>query len=801
MTKVRHHLIPLAIVLLVSLCGRAALAADFDFNRDGMIRVAFLSTPKQNGDIDAALICSDLETMIKASSPDVPVRVTLESVTLSRSLMGWWYHPDTQAARTQLFTGKYDLLLVAENDDIVRDYPEFCFEGVRAVNQEARSHGIRTALVQMSKPGNSFRDTRVQTIAEKVYRIGDGCGIEVIPAAYAWHEALTHNRITGNSPVRARACAYLTAASVYCQLADARVPKGALEAYWTTKKTTDVLARSARDAVRNERVNTHYHGPFSGVVRIEPQITKRLKVFAPNTSDEDPIRQNLQFILDAAFQDWFWKTPADWYRDGFDRYSSTFDLVYGDLQQMDLYLDPKLYTSMSPVPTNRPAATKAVFCRNPSGDTAGLDTLRNLEPILFEGYDYAKNKGLNFIPYQIAWARVRQADPKLVRKTETGRNNDWLSYMMANMIYTQVTGRYQPVLEKKKPHYANETHPRDAHDICARIGYDTLMQLSTLTESLNTVLLRTETYRISADNPGFVGIRLLDRPRQEVTVFCATDLPGVAVLSSESLAFTPNDFDIEQTVRILPATNTPTLFFHFMASAQSADKAIDGTHDLRPFILNFHENENGRLTFDREAVSPRTGFEVTLRPVLRPCDMVKAQIVQHGILTQEVYFDPEHAAGATVRIHPTADDYAKGVLQVSVQTTSADLRYHQKNFPFAFRVSSDGLTVPGVAVTLPQDGTVIAGPAFVTAKAETAAASGIRDLAVYLGCKKLGSAQAPSCSVAAENGPPQSRLGVGRYTLWAETATTDGVYAASAPVSFTVRDSAGPVGVSAAEKQ
>ncbi len=795
MTRMAQYRLLTVFLSLSGLASLTAYSSDLDINHDGMIRVALISTPLQSGGIDALAICDDLENMIKASKPGKPVRVTHEPISRNRTLMGWWYHPDVQAARAQLFAGQFDLLLMAEDDDIVRKYPEFFFEGVRAITREAHAKGIRTALVQMVKPGNSYRDTRVQAVAEMVYRVGDGCGVEVVPAAFGWREALARNRMAGDSPVKIRACAYLTAAAIYYQLTDNRVPKGAFEAYWTTKKTTEVLALSAREAIDNERVKKHYQGPFSGVIRIEPRITKRLKVFVPNSADEDPIRQNLQFILDAAFQDWFWKTPSDWYHDGFDRYSSAFDLVYGDMQQMNQYLDESLYTSANRAPTNQPHACTAVFCRNPSGDVDGQDTLRNLEAILFEGYDYAKNKKLVFIPYQLAWARVRQTEPRLVQKEPSGRTNDWLSYMMANMIYTLVTDRYQLPPEKVKPQYANASHPRGFHDTCAKIGFETVMQLATLTDSQNAILLRSETYRITEDNPGFVGIRLLDRPSQEVRVFCATDIPGVAALSREALVFTPDNFDIEQTVRVLPATNTPTVFFHFMANVQSGDKSIDGANDLRPFILNFNENETGAFIFDRESVSPKTGFTALLRPLLRPCDIVCARIEQKGQVTEEVYFSPDYFEGNLVRLHPTADDYAKGVLKITVRTTSSDWRYNVKQFDFVFSISSDGTPIPRVAVVVPENGHVIDGPAFVIARAEADITNGVQAVAVYLGHKKLGRSQTPVCSVAVENGPPQTRLGSGTYTLWSEAVTTNGLCVASDPVTFFVRDTAETAGI------
>ncbi len=770
----------------------AAVSADLDVNGDGVIRVMVLSAPQHAGGIAAADFCSDLEGMIKASRPGLPVRVALEPVTKNRTLMGWWYNPDLQSARTQLFAARADYLLLVETDEIVRGYPEFFFEGVRALAREAKAKGVRTALVLMCKPANSFRDTRVMANAATVYRVGDGCGVEVIPAAFGWREALTHNRMAGDSPVKARAGAYLTAAAIYCQLAEARVPKAALEADWTTKKTTEVLAVSARDAIMDARVKKHYAGPFLGVVRIEPHIKKRLKFYVPNTSEDDPLRQNVQYILDAAFQDWFWKTPADWYREGFDRYAAAFDVVYADLQQMELYLDASLYTSFNAAPTNQPQPCMAVFCRNPEGDREGLNALRNLEPILIEGYDYAKLKGLVFIPYQIAWARAHQTKALLVQETASGRVSDWLTYMLANMIYTLATDRFQPPPEKTKPHSVNADHPHGYHEACARIGYETMMQLATLTEPQNAVLLRSETYRIDAATPGFVGIRLLDRPTQEVRVFCATDLPGVAALSREELVFTPEIYDIEQTVRVLPATNSPTVFFHFMASAQSEDSVIDGANDLRPFLLNYDETAAGEIAFARDSVSPETGFRVALRPSQRPSDMVCASIVQHGRVTQETCFSPDYFTGSDVGLYPTATDYKNGVLPVTVRTTSRDRRFNGRQFDFVFRVSSNGAAVPQVRITSPADGSVIDGPSFVTGRSEIEARGGAGEQSVFLGHKRLGRSATPVCSVAVEQGPPQSRLGGGSYTLWSAFAATNGLVVSSEPVTFRVRESGVP---------
>ena len=273
MTGGMRQVLAAALFLAVAWVCQAS-GADLDVNGDGMVRIAVLSVPLHPGNIRADLISSDLESMLKAFKPGRPVRVTLEPVTQSRTLLGWWYHPEALPDRARLEAGRYDWLLLAESEEIVRGYPELFFEGVRALSEGERKKGMSTAVVLVAKPAATFRDKRVDDLADTVYRVGDGCGLTVIPAAYGWVEALTHNLATGDSPIKARANAFLAAVGIFCELTGERVPKAALETDWTTKKTAEAFASSARDGMRKARLEKHYSGPFKGVVRIDARIKK-----------------------------------------------------------------------------------------------------------------------------------------------------------------------------------------------------------------------------------------------------------------------------------------------------------------------------------------------------------------------------------------------------------------------------------------------------------------------------------------------------------------------------------------------
>lgn len=146
-----------------------------------------------------------------------------------------------------------------------------------------------------------------------------------------------------------------------------------------------------------------------------------------------------------------------------------------------------------------------------------------------------------------------------------------------------------------------------------------------------------------------------------------------------------------------------------------------------------------------------------------------ASIVQHGHVTEELYFSPDHFSGSPVRLYPRGRFPERSALPVLVNTTSSDRRYNGKEgFAFVFRVSANGTPVPKVRVTSPADSSAIDGPAFVSARAEADVTNGVQSVAVFLGHKRLGQSSTPVCSVAVERAA--GRLG-GTYTLWARPPT------------------------------
>lgn len=776
----------LMLVAALLFAGGGAVGASLDINGDGAVRVALLSTEQHPGGVSAGVIAADLEQGIRSVRWGRSGRVVVEVVSRERSLLGWWYHPDNREAREQLLQGRHDLLLLAESEEVVGRYPELFFEGVRVISEAAAEEGIRCVVVSLARPAESFRDRRSDTLNQIAYRVGDGCGVHVVPAMLGWREALARNRISGNSPVRGRAYSFITAAAIFCDLSGERWPKGALESDWTTKRQLEPLALSAREAVQRARVTRQYAGAFRGVVRMESVFKPRLKLYTPGSAAEDALRLNLESIFDTAFQEWFWRSSAEWYHEGFDRNTCPFDMVIGDRRQMGSFMEAERYTSRDEPMTNH-LSCMALYMQNPGGAPDGSDVLRRLEEVLMEGYDYAREHGMVYLPYQVAWARLYEQNPELVREVVAGKQSDWLNYMLASMAYTTLTGRYQPALERLRPRVVNKEHPYGYHEICGRVGYETVRQLATLSKSVNTIVLRTENYRVDNYNPGFVAVRLLERPEAAVTVVCALDRDGVAELSRSELLFTPENFDIEQTIRVSPAEQGGAVRFNFMAAAHSSDRGVDGASDQRPMLLNSGEGVDPGYGFAARVVSPASGYALLLAPDGDPLELTGVSIVRHGVKVAEHFFSFDHTAPQRVLIYPTAAEYERGELEVTVVATPLERPTREKRMVYNIAVSSSGEVVPQVEIAEPAEGAVIEGPAFVQGVVRAAVEGGVAWSGLYLGQKRVGRVAGGECQAALEMGPPQSRLGVGSYTLWGVAGGSNGVWVATPPQGFEVR--------------
>ena len=756
-------------VYLLMFCIYALFAgaeSPFDYNHDGIIRCAVISGISTGDGLDTALLCSDLEGMIKEDNPGQPVRVSLEMIGNSKTILGWWYHPDSRPARLKLKDAAYDFIFLAERQSMAVRYPELFFEGVyTTVNHFSRRRTKIMLLMTESPPAESYRDKSILNLADITYRVADGCGIGVVPAAFAWHDVMRHNILTGNSLLKKRACSFLAAASIWCQITDEKVPKRSLSTDWVVKKTASKMAKSASDAVAESIKKKHYRGPFEGVVHCDTRMQQLYLSYHSGIVDNDGLRPRLNNIFNDAGQDVFQRSTADWYDSGFDRHSAAFDLVYGSLDEMNLFLDDRKYTSTEYISENIPSVCRVVYNRNPVHASNKDLTLRSLENLLIEGYDFARNNNCTFIPYQIAWARSFAANPE---KSDNERT------MLANMIYTALSGSFQMPSRKDDFDYA-------------KTGWLCMRQLSALNSRQNCVLVRRDKKLVDASTSAALNIRLLESPSAPVYVLCAPDKPSMLALSRKKLEFTSANYSIEQLVNCVSRGKGTNVFCNVLVRAESNDPDIDGSFTKRSFLLNKSEKTKSGFVFEKTELALEDQSYLMLKPEIAPVDIVLMKIFQNNIETASIIFSPSYHRSHPVCLFPDAADLKKGECRVLLKAESSDSRFNKYQREFVIKIDATGLKIPAIKIISPRKEEQVAGPSFFLAEATVADVEQPLELSLFCGNKRLGLIKGSRLQSPVEMGPPQSRLKAGEYPVWAAARLKNGLVVASDVHSLTVK--------------
>lgn len=749
----------------------------WDLNRDGAIRITLIAPEELGGNVRASLIAADLERIISAET-DLPIQVHHERID-TESIMGWFFNPRNTDSRQILTDGSADLLLIAEKHAIVSQYPEFHFEGVRAIANAAKAKKMRCMLLNTSNPTRNFRDRSSEKLTEISYRVGDGCGMEVVPVAPAWITTLKLNRLRGDSPVNACAYAYLAAACVRSTFDNAvEIDGDAFVSDWTTAPLLRELASSAFESVAEERAAIHYKGPFQGVVGVSGETPRTVKIFAPSSGANDPVRRNFDALLNEAGISALWRSPEEWYRNGDDFYDASFDLVFGDTIQIGQLSNSLRYSSFYIKPEISHTPVTAMYTPIPAAETDKI--AEKLESALFSGYDYAREHHLRYIPLPLAWAKAVQENGELARDSNSG---DWFAYMLSSMLYTTLTGRWQPTTGSEKPLANSRVHPQGFHELCSRIGHDTIIGMASLQNRGNSLIVRCENAIAPAGRPVFAGIRLRDRPAAPVKVLCAIEHPQNATVSDPELIFTPENFNIEQNVRITANDGNVAGPMMLIVRAESEDGDIHNQSDIRKLVFNFNEKRRGAVDFSGHTLPTNAVCRLIADPL--PAYPLFIKITQQGFPPQTKILSPEDSGGVPIAFHPTRHDYERGEIIVSVEIESKDLRFDSGKTRHRLKLAGRPAAMPELASFKPEEG-VLAGPAFVEVKAKWRSHQPLLHTALFLNRRRIGISGENGCSAIAETAPPPSRLPPGEYRLWSETVTSDLFPVASETIRLTV---------------
>ena len=483
----------------------------------------------------------------------------------ARTLMSWFYWPDTLAETRSLLQDGWDHVVLIDDLLVAAAYPEYHLEGVRAVCEEVRKGGSRPIVVMQP----SF--VMPMVFMEKIYRVGDGVGIPVAPAGYAWDRVDPLLKDSGTWPTPR--AVYVTAATLYSQIYNRSATNSAFIPAGMSPSDRDALAETAFVTVQTEATNTHYSGSYRGPTHFASPANKKrhIEVADFNSSTENGIANQWGAVLGGVGMSHYRHTS------GYQSYPYAIGHV------IDFCQSRKLKTANTNYWTHYASFD---YMDNYGGKTMiyGLDRVIYRYPHPEQQTGAARvtstymDQGEFFVPVRLLWSRIRTAHPEIPWQPDGHHMSGQMLQGIATMMVTLLTGRC-PVGDEP----ADRASEAWQNWFCRKTGYEIAWQLASMNARVPgfEVLPRaTSATNVTTTTDETLTVRFLYAPTSTVTVAVSVDNTHAVLVNPKTLIFTPDNHATAQTVsiRALPgATTSEAVTVSFDSS--SADSVFDELND------------------------------------------------------------------------------------------------------------------------------------------------------------------------------------------------------------------------------
>lgn len=478
-----------------------------------------------------------------------------------RSLMTWYYWPDTWDTTQALLKQGWDSIVVMDDPYVASMTQEYHFEGVRAVTEVARTAGTEPMVVMLWSSGA----TSLAKFAEGAYRVGDGLGLKVAPAGYAWNN-LGSLQDSGTRPT-ARG-AYVTAATIYSRLYGRSAAASTYRPAEMTEQDCVAIADIALQTVQAEQANSHYSGPYAGATRYLGITQRCLKGAIYESSSPGMVSAKLGECSSRQNGNYLTFPLID------NGHKLDFALTY---LPYSTYLKPALWKSTILMDYKYDVAS-------PTNMRYNLDTVIRNHAGTMSPQDIAN--GAAFFPNHLIWAKLRAMYPSMPYVgADLGHYSTEFFEGMGSMLYTMITGRCGMGAEPA-PGSSTSTYN---YWLARKVGYETAVQMCTFRQRVHgfEVITTDKNSRLAPAIVEPVKVRFYYQPASNVTVSISAEPADVVDISSTELTFTPANFSAQQTVNItLKAgyTATTPLKLNFVTS--SADEIFNGLTDQWDYLVN-----------------------------------------------------------------------------------------------------------------------------------------------------------------------------------------------------------------------
>jgi glucosylceramidase len=519
---------------------------------------------------------------------------TFTQTLSSRSLMSGYFWPLTRAATLALLAQDWDHVVMIEDPYVASRFPEYAFEGVRAIARDVRQAGGQPSLV-MTWTSSTSPDASNNTarFAEMAYRVGSATGVPVIPAGDAWNNLAAGIKGSGTRPNLQGN--YTTAAAIYSHITTRNAATSAHVPAGLAQTDRDAMAAAASDAVAAAPGQTHFTGSYTGPTHFAaPLLKKRSFTYTDfNSSTEWGYRAGLASVLAVARMDWtqtfaaYQSLPSAGFvydfaltRDYLDADANKWR-VFGTFDYQDDSGEESMVTGMDRVMYRAPLPEQETCAANISAARIGDGTF--------------------FVPVRVLWARLRTEHPAIPAQPDGHHLSDQYNQGVASMMFTLLTGRCGVGSEP-----ADTASTEWKNWVCRKTGYEIAWQYATLRERVPGMEVLPASTSATAVTPGTsttLTVRFLYPPTENVTVNVASNNPAAATVSPATLTFTPQNYHIAQTVTVTGLTGAAgSENFNATFSTTSVDPVFAGLTDewayttLRPAAGSWIADASGLWT-------------------------------------------------------------------------------------------------------------------------------------------------------------------------------------------------------------
>lgn len=432
-------------------------------------RVLILSPQKY---FAATNIASYLQAEFVADGRYTNVAVVCQDIVrtnwYSEALLGFYYHPDYRDANLSLInTGSWTHVVMIDKPFYYACAVEFHFEAVDHLANVIRAAGAQPVLMMPwieTSTINGYASSNA-LIREYTWRVGDGAGVTVAPAGWAWNNLATGDKGTVSaSPYGGVGLntngSYSAACSLYTCLTGSNASNLAYSPPGLDLATRDAIAQNAYDVAIAEASATHYTGSFqSQTIRMWNDPGSNIRFIGIGSSTEGSIGNQLTTIL----QD-----------NGRTSGGTATNIIFGRWNNLTTIADTN----------DLPFTMVAPFDRQYDSVGNGIAGARYIEDQSYTIWSQAAYYSSTMIPYHMLWVKLMY-DLRIPAPNFSIHAWDWQFYATASALYTLRTGGSNGVYRSNSPSVAWNSEI-DGKRYCWQTGsmaWETMWRMTTLQQA------------------------------------------------------------------------------------------------------------------------------------------------------------------------------------------------------------------------------------------------------------------------------------------------------------------------------